>query len=608
MTTPLAHSWLAHRLRCSHGWRCCSDEIGLTEERFLSNFDSRDCYFPCRGPWDATEEADMPPFPQSLGPFGVMPIRTHPVVNLAAGTYELPTNVRGWLSLHGLGEQLAQFEDAPGLLDLAEMHPERFSLIVQGLGLEPGAAQAVIAAHSSLAGWMTEKTQTMLTLFDECGFGDTIRGKISPPHPITMSDGDKRKSKVPTNATHYCWAYQGENQDLEQISEAQRAAFEPFEGSGEYHLVALGSFIYLAADDMTPRLGEARRFSVGSSDLIAGFQVVGVNALKVGAGEQSVGTVDRDSGDDAVTATIASPEMWDGQGIGLETDVYAFGIVMWEVWTRQEAWHWMGTGMNADFQICNRVGVQKQRPAAPPGLSPKLSATIRRCLHHVPASRPTAKELSVTLMKTMTHTHRLKREASMNVTEASMRRESSTHSDQGMAAALDEMGHWSSRGQYSPHTSYRDRGGNFFLTVVDCDQNEWMENALTGAETEPAEFTAPPAPMKPEPLGVVFKSKSATGKLTDHWPRVARVDPGKLASNFPEIKPLCRLVTINGEPAPATFKAAVPMLKKKPFTLEFATLDDAVESVLAPTKLHGFHAPVRPPPKPASSRISRADS
>ena len=65
----------------------------------------------------------MPAFPQSLGPFGVMPIRVDPVVNLAAGTYELPTNVRGWLSLHGLGEQLAQFEDAPGLLDLAEMHP-----------------------------------------------------------------------------------------------------------------------------------------------------------------------------------------------------------------------------------------------------------------------------------------------------------------------------------------------------------------------------------------------------------------------------------------------------------------------------------------------------
>lgn len=43
----------------------------------------------------------------------------------------------------------------------------------------------------------------------------------------------------------------------------------------------------------------------------------------------------------AVTATIASPEMFEGFGIGLETDVYGFGVVMWEVFTRQEAWHWV---------------------------------------------------------------------------------------------------------------------------------------------------------------------------------------------------------------------------------------------------------------------------
>ena len=53
-----------------------------------------------------------------------------------------------------------------------------------------------------------------------------------------------------------------------------------------------------------------------------------------------------------------------------------------------------------------------------------------------------------------------------------------------------------------------------------------------------------------------------------------------------------RLTKINGMPAPATFKEAVPMLKKKPFTLEFATLEDAVETVLAPTKRWGVN--VRP--------------
>jgi hypothetical protein len=35
--------------------------------------------------------------------------------------------------------------------------------------------------------------------------------------------------------------------------------------------------------------------------------------------------------DNAVTAGIASPEMWEQAGIGLETDIYAFGIVMYRL-------------------------------------------------------------------------------------------------------------------------------------------------------------------------------------------------------------------------------------------------------------------------------------
>ena len=53
-----------------------------------------------------------------------------------------------------------------------------------------------------------------------------------------------------------------------------------------------------------------------------------------------------------------------------------------------------------------------------------------------------------------------------------------------------------------------------------------------------------------------------------------------------------KLEAINGRPVPATFKQAVPLLKKRPFRLEFTTLEDAVESVLAPSKKFGVHAPV----------------
>ena len=53
-----------------------------------------------------------------------------------------------------------------------------------------------------------------------------------------------------------------------------------------------------------------------------------------------------------------------------------------------------------------------------------------------------------------------------------------------------------------------------------------------------------------------------------------------------------KLEAINGQPVPATFKQALPLLRQRPFTLEFATLEDAVESVLAPSKKFGVHAPV----------------
>jgi hypothetical protein len=57
--------------------------------------------------------------------------------------------------------------------------------------------------------------------------------------------------------------------------------------------------------------------------------VVGANAIGIG-GQLSCrqGTVDRGPEDMSVTSTIASPEMLEGVGIGLETDIYGFGMVI----------------------------------------------------------------------------------------------------------------------------------------------------------------------------------------------------------------------------------------------------------------------------------------
>ena len=99
--------------------------------------------------------------------------------------------------------------------------------------------------------------------------------------------------------------------------------------------------------------------------------------------------------DNGLTAAVASPELIDGVGIGLETDIYAFGIVMWEVFTRREAWHWIkGCGPLKDQAIITQVGVYGRRPKMPGSLSPDCAKYVRKCLHTDPGRRPNAKELS----------------------------------------------------------------------------------------------------------------------------------------------------------------------------------------------------------------------
>ena len=134
-------------------------------------------------------------------------------------------------------------------------------------------------------------------------------------------------------------------------------------------------------------------------------EVVGVNALSMGPStpysggaisrnvekkqddQTLVKTSSRHRCDDAepgccdvnVSAPIASPELWDGKNIGLESDIYAFGIVMWEVFCRREAWHW-----RPKDDIIHSVGNEHLRPKIPPGLDETCAHWVRRCLHADP--------------------------------------------------------------------------------------------------------------------------------------------------------------------------------------------------------------------------------
>jgi serine/threonine protein kinase len=98
------------------------------------------------------------------------------------------------------------------------------------------------------------------------------------------------------------------------------------------------------------------------------------------------------SDDHHISAATASPELHDGPGVGLPTDIYAFGMVMWAVLTRVQLWHWL-SGQGSRHRIAGIVGLDMKRPRVPDG-NPEWAAMIRTCLHHNPHRRPSATELS----------------------------------------------------------------------------------------------------------------------------------------------------------------------------------------------------------------------
>jgi len=128
----------------------------------------------------------------------------------------------------------------------------------------------------------------------------------------------RRRERIPKNATHYVWAYQLEpweaDKNFKHLDTLQQQ-------SGEISLASYGGKIYFTYDGET---GEP--------------VVVGINAFTLIDKETARpsfvgGTVERH--DDRVSAHVASPELWDGLEIGLETDVYLLRSIL-PVWVRSK--------------------------------------------------------------------------------------------------------------------------------------------------------------------------------------------------------------------------------------------------------------------------------
>jgi hypothetical protein len=198
----------------------------------------------------------------------------------------MPTSIVGWLKAQGLGgaeriEQWDTVEQELGhqcglqntLLDLSQLDPSVVEQIAEKMGLHESLATRMVRAHESLRE-LTDAAMLQLAGIGEL-VGDSIKGQISEYCDLAnLTDSDRRKANILTEATHFVWAYQAEGVDGEKLSDEQKKLINQY--SGEFAFASLGSFIYFKAGDVDePPI------------------VLGVNALGVGHDLRS-GTIDRD--------------------------------------------------------------------------------------------------------------------------------------------------------------------------------------------------------------------------------------------------------------------------------------------------------------------------
>lgn len=92
------------------------------------------------------------------------------------------------------------------------------------------------------------------------------------------------------------------------------------------------------------------------------------------------------------TVTHMPPELVEGGELGRETDVYSFGVLLWEMCTGSRPWAGLSHG-----QVIRTVAILRRQLQWPPSVPEVLAELGKACLNYSPESRPSFQEVCKTL-------------------------------------------------------------------------------------------------------------------------------------------------------------------------------------------------------------------
>ncbi|RIB10680.1 kinase-like domain-containing protein, partial [Gigaspora rosea] len=105
-------------------------------------------------------------------------------------------------------------------------------------------------------------------------------------------------------------------------------------------------------------------------------------------------TLDKESGGIYGALPYIAPEILEGQKFTKSSDIYSFGMIMWEISSGNVAYF-----DYKDEDLILEIAIRDKRPAIIKGTAPCYVNLMKKCWDKVPEKRPSAIEIHETILK-----------------------------------------------------------------------------------------------------------------------------------------------------------------------------------------------------------------